>query len=582
MAKKLPRKAYRPRSLMGVAGVVDPNAVHIGDSAAGGDLAGTYPAPTLAVIGAGAGPIGDATHVAAVTIDTKGRVTALSSVLISGVAGTPGAAGPAGADGQDGIDGEQGPPGDRGVAGATGATGAASTVPGPQGPPGSEGEPGADGSPGVPGPTGPTGATGSAGSTGATGPQGTRGADGDDGNDGDVGPTGPRGAQGVQGSQGAPGEDGVGEDGPPGPPGSTGPAGAPGATGSTGATGPQGNTGNDGRDGDDGDPGLPGALGQRGVQGIPGPTGDDGPQGDDGPIGPPGERGPTGSTGSTGLTGPTGNQGMQGDEGESLDSWPVSIPDDARWAMGPWAFRGSITPATLTADVNNYSPDGLGSATVIRVSSNLAGGWNITGLDSAGAFGGTIKIILNASASNKTTLKSLDAGSAAANRFNFSVVSGVGDVVLYPGDFAMVEYDKTVNQWRGVSKWIPPRHVLSHQFGQDDALPVYQGATGIADGVPGMVPSATAGAERFYWLSGRGLWEHPSNLLDFLDAGETNGDFIVRTAGLWTYTNVAAVAHASARNQDLPANFSAVVNRRLTVASGKKFTVGSGARLRIL
>lgn len=50
---------------------------------AGGDLDGTYPDPTLAAIGAGAGPIGDSTHVARVTIDTKGRVTALTSVAIS-------------------------------------------------------------------------------------------------------------------------------------------------------------------------------------------------------------------------------------------------------------------------------------------------------------------------------------------------------------------------------------------------------------------------------------------------------------------------------------------------------------------
>ena len=60
---------------------------------AGGDLAGTYPAPSLAAIFAG-GTFGDATHIAQVTVDTKGRITAVSSVLISGTA--PG--GPAGGD----------------------------------------------------------------------------------------------------------------------------------------------------------------------------------------------------------------------------------------------------------------------------------------------------------------------------------------------------------------------------------------------------------------------------------------------------------------------------------------------------
>lgn len=50
--------------------------------AAGGDLAGTYPDPTLGAVVVAAGPLGSGTTVPVVTIDAKGRVTALSSTGI--------------------------------------------------------------------------------------------------------------------------------------------------------------------------------------------------------------------------------------------------------------------------------------------------------------------------------------------------------------------------------------------------------------------------------------------------------------------------------------------------------------------
>jgi hypothetical protein len=76
---------YPNPSVTPAAGL-DTTAIHSG-AGAGGDLTGTYPSPTLKNTGPGAtGPIGDSTHVAQVTIDAQGRVTALASVGISAAA----------------------------------------------------------------------------------------------------------------------------------------------------------------------------------------------------------------------------------------------------------------------------------------------------------------------------------------------------------------------------------------------------------------------------------------------------------------------------------------------------------------
>jgi hypothetical protein len=62
------------------AAVNTPGGMMTNGAAAGGDLAGTYPNPPLATVNPNVGTFGDASHTPKITVDGKGRITAVSTV----------------------------------------------------------------------------------------------------------------------------------------------------------------------------------------------------------------------------------------------------------------------------------------------------------------------------------------------------------------------------------------------------------------------------------------------------------------------------------------------------------------------
>lgn len=107
----------------------------------------------------------------------------------------------------------------------------------------------------------------------------------------------------------------------------------------------------------------------------------------------------------------------------------------------PHLGGGVLSPAAITVSQNNYSPAGLSTCTVLRLTST--GPVNITGL-TAPATGQQLVLISNIG-SNTITLTNEDASSTAANRFDLT-----GNTAIVASQSALLFYDTTSSRWRSV------------------------------------------------------------------------------------------------------------------------------------
>lgn len=116
-----------------------------------------------------------------------------------------------------------------------------------------------------------------------------------------------------------------------------------------------------------------------------------------------------------------------------------------------WNLLGTITPAQITANVNNYDPvssiDGTPMSKTCRLRLNADAPRDITGL--AGGDPGRIMILYNFGAS-AITLKHANGGSTGGNQF---LLPGGTDVVIPQYGSAIMYYDSHLTRWTRMGAW---------------------------------------------------------------------------------------------------------------------------------
>lgn len=99
-----------------------------------------------------------------------------------------------------------------------------------------------------------------------------------------------------------------------------------------------------------------------------------------------------------------------------------------------------ISPATLTANENDYAPTGFAAAGLVRLSSDASR--NITSFSASGVTAGLTKIVSNVGSFN-VVLKAEDVAGTAANR-----IAAASDYTLLPNTSILIYYDSVSTRWR--------------------------------------------------------------------------------------------------------------------------------------
>jgi hypothetical protein len=106
---------------------------------------------------------------------------------------------------------------------------------------------------------------------------------------------------------------------------------------------------------------------------------------------------------------------------------------------GPVSFSGTLTPAALAGNVDDYNPTGLATAQTLRLDGGAADR-TLTGIQ--GGVNGRLLTVVNVGTTNSLILAT-DTTSTAANRFLFPA-----SITLAPNNAVTLRYDATTARWR--------------------------------------------------------------------------------------------------------------------------------------
>jgi hypothetical protein len=165
---------------------------------------------------------------------------------------------------------------------------------------------------------------------------------------------------------------------------------------------------------------------------------------------------PTAAVGLTAINGSAPNF-MRSDAAPPIDQAIAPTWSGVHNFASAFTLSGTLSPAALSSDVNDYSPTSMAGALALRVDGGAADR-NITGL--AGGSDGRILTITNIGSSNNLVVKNQSTSSSAANRFLLAA-----DTTLPPDTSLALRYDATSGRWRAWSRALANTGVTAGSYG---------------------------------------------------------------------------------------------------------------------